>query len=70
MHTRAERRHYKLKKKAQAKTVLQRYRLTEISDRLIGKHADNLAMCSCHMCGNPRKHWKQRTIQELKVSWE
>lgn len=23
------------------------------------------AICSCWMCGNPRKWWKQRTIKEL-----
>lgn len=28
--------------------------------------ANHLQGCSCHMCGNPRKYWKQRTIQELK----
>lgn len=29
-------------------------------------NANHLAQCSCHMCGNPRKHWKQRTISELR----
>lgn len=23
-------------------------------------------LCSCYMCGNPRKHWKEKTLQELK----
>lgn len=31
------------------------------------KYADHLATCSCHMCGNPRKLWKQRTMQELRA---
>ena len=22
--------------------------------------------CSCHMCGNPRKHWKETPIRELR----
>ncbi len=22
--------------------------------------------CSCFMCGNPRKYWKEKSIQELK----
>lgn len=30
------------------------------------RNANHLAMCSCHMCGNPRKHWKQKTITELR----
>ncbi len=33
----------------------------------IGIRAHSPAICSCHMCGNPRKHWKQRTIQELRI---
>jgi hypothetical protein len=24
--------------------------------------------CSCYMCGNPRKHWKEVTRQELKAN--
>lgn len=28
---------------------------------------NNRAKCSCHMCGNPRKHFKQKTLQEIKV---
>ena len=27
---------------------------------------DNLAKCSCWMCGNPRKHWRQITVQEQR----
>lgn len=27
----------------------------------------NLAACSCYMCGNPRKHWHTATIQEIKA---
>lgn len=30
------------------------------------KHANHLKMCSCHMCGNPRKHYKDFTFQEIK----
>lgn len=32
------------------------------------RHADNLASCSCHMCGNPRRIWNEPTIQEKKIS--
>lgn len=24
-------------------------------------------LCSCHMCGNPRKHFKEVTLQEKKA---
>ena len=29
--------------------------------------ADNLAVCSCHMCGNPRRAWGEKTRQELRA---
>ena len=29
------------------------------------KDSEHLATCSCHMCGNPRKHWKQKTLKEV-----
>lgn len=28
----------------------------------------HLAMCSCWMCGNPRKHFKTATLQETKAN--
>lgn len=32
------------------------------------KMAETRHPCSCHMCGNPRKHWKEETVQEQKMS--
>lgn len=32
------------------------------------KMAETRHPCSCHMCGNPRKHWKEETFQEQKMS--
>ncbi len=29
---------------------------------------DNRATCSCYMCGNPRRHWNEVTIQEKKAN--
>jgi hypothetical protein len=35
------------------------------SDRDIGKSASvHGAHCSCEMCGNPRKHFKEKTLAE------
>jgi len=39
--------------------------------RLVGKpdyehHANHLAVCSCAGCGNPRRHFRERTLGELK----
>jgi hypothetical protein len=30
------------------------------------KMAETRKHCSCYMCGNPRKHWKDKTIQEKR----
>ena len=30
----------------------------------IRKMAETRKPCSCYMCGNPRKHWKDKTMQE------
>ena len=32
------------------------------------KSADHLAVCSCWMCGNPRKWYGETTMQERKAS--
>lgn len=32
------------------------------------RHADNRKSCSCYMCGNPRKYWKELTLQEKRFS--
>ena len=31
-----------------------------------GKAADHLKMCSCHMCGNERRHFDRPTISEKR----
>jgi hypothetical protein len=33
--------------------------------RLIGRLAHTRTICSCPMCGNPRRHFKIKTRQEL-----
>lgn len=37
------------------------------SAKRIGVHAHTAANCSCAMCGNPRKHFGERTRQELRL---
>lgn len=32
----------------------------------VGKAARTPAICSCHMCGNPRKYWGYLSFQEEK----
>jgi hypothetical protein len=31
------------------------------------RSANHLKMCSCHMCGNPRRHFKSATLQEQRA---
>ncbi len=32
----------------------------------IGRYRKVRTPCSCYMCGNPRKHFKEKTIQERR----
>lgn len=41
--------------------------LDERDERSAHILANHGKVCSCHMCGNPRKHWNEKTIQERKV---
>jgi len=34
------------------------------------KYRNSGQPCSCPMCGNPRKHFKQKTRQEIKAGYE
>ncbi len=38
----------------------------QMSPKLLGKVAQTPATCSCWMCGNDRKHFKHRTVQERR----
>ena len=33
----------------------------------LGKVVDTPCPCSCWMCGNPRRHFKEATLQELRA---
>jgi hypothetical protein len=61
---RARRRHLMMRARAKARRVAE----------WIGwdvdwtvKNADHLKNCSCLVCGNPRKHWNEKTIQEKRM---
>lgn len=39
-------------------------------ERRLGIVASTAALCSCHMCGNPRRYWKTKdalTVQEQRL---
>lgn len=35
-------------------------------NRVPERHANHLAVCSCWMCGNPRRYWREATVQERR----
>lgn len=61
MKKRSLRRHHLQRMKKKAKKV---YWFNEPEKAIT--LADHLASCSCHMCGNPRKFFKEKTLQEKK----
>lgn len=67
---RALRRHYKNLKINKARDVLKNnWHIKNPSDKMVARHADNLAICSCSMCGNPRKFFNEKTIQEKRAHY-
>lgn len=65
MRDRAFRRFQELKKKKWVQRVFSRWR--PLDEAQIGYLAHSPHNCSCHMCGNPRKHWKEKTMQEKRA---
>jgi len=66
MRDKAFRREAEKRKKEWAKKTFTREYWNGMSDVQVGIRAHSPKKCSCLMCGNPRKYWKQKTIQEKK----
>lgn len=68
--SRAERRHHHQRMLDKVKTFsFYKYFWPNEEDKILHqkKTAENRKPCSCHMCGNPRKHWKdKKTMQEKR----
>jgi len=60
---RALRLHHKMRIKSKRKDYLLMKDLDSIS---ILKFINTPKPCSCFMCGNPRKFWKEKTLQEIR----
>lgn len=70
MRSRAERRHHheRMLNKVKKFGLYQNYFWSEEEkEEHQRKMAETRKPCSCHMCGNPRKHWKDKTMQEKKA---
>ena len=63
--SRALRRHHeaRLKKNRQYHFYGSRGKLDTKS---LGQVLHTASLCSCHMCGNPRKYLRERTVQERR----
>ncbi|CAM2193256.1 conserved protein of unknown function [Paraburkholderia kururiensis] len=66
MHGRAERR----AQRARLKAKRRQYQIWSDAfarpDVWLGSYVDTPTPCSCWMCGNPRHHFHERTIQERR----
>jgi hypothetical protein len=67
MRSRAFRRFQEIKKKQWVQKFFSRHRLRDLTDADIGVYAHTPAICSCYVCGNPRKHRHEKTIQEKRM---
>ena len=61
---RAKRRHQKFRVREKAKRVFKWVMGDLYEETHATKRADHMANCSCVMCGNPRKHFNERSRQE------
>tara|TARA_R110000772_G_scaffold99174_2_gene198841 strand:- start:6208 stop:6444 length:237 start_codon:yes stop_codon:yes gene_type:complete len=68
MRTRAERRKHKQRMKKKAERIVRSEGWTDeeyVAHRVL-RITENRKACSCMMCGNPRKMFGKKTIQERK----
>ena len=61
---RAKRRHHKFRVRDKAKRVFKWLMGDLYDDNDATKRAEHMAGCSCSMCGNPRKFFKESTRKE------
>lgn len=66
MRSRGIRRHHEQRIKSRVRSYYGG--LAANDPRHIGKIAHARRLCSCQLCGNPRRHWGQATIQEMRAN--
>lgn len=69
--SRAERRHHHHRMLGRAREIAHMQGLDDwFTKEQFEKHiryiAENRKKCSCYMCGNPRRTFKQKTMQEMR----
>lgn len=69
MRGKSFRRHQMEKRKSWAKRAIKERYGSPPTDKQIGMFADTPKMCSCHMCGNQRKHWGDK-FSDIKKKYD
>jgi hypothetical protein len=71
-HKRALRRHHDKRKKEWVRKTLGRYftYATDLSARRVGMYSRTPKVCSCFMCGNPRRFHQKPSVQERRAILE
>lgn len=65
MRSRGIRRHHEGRVKSRVKSYYDGHAAG--NPRSVGRIAHTRRMCSCRLCGNPRKYFRQATIQEMRA---
>ena len=64
----SENRHHENRLKKYTKKIISTWFSSEPTKEQIGKsYSVHASGCSCKACGNPRKHFNDKTIQEKKA---
>ncbi|MEA2039476.1 MAG: hypothetical protein U9N82_06545 [Thermodesulfobacteriota bacterium] len=71
-HKRALRRHHDKRKKEWVRKTLGHYftYATDLSARRVGMYSRTPKVCSCFMCGNPRRFHQKPSVQERRAILE
>jgi len=64
MKNRAVRRHHN--ERLRAKRSKYNTVALDATEKRVGKALHTACACSCWMCGNPRRHFGERTVQEKR----
>ena len=71
-HKRALRRHHDKRKKGWVRKTLGHYFMnaTDLPARRVGMYSRTPKVCSCFMCGNPRRFHQKPSVQERRAILE
>lgn len=61
------RRHHRQRMRRRAARIAKEIWHSDYMAKNAQKYADNLKFCSCPICGNPRRYFNLKTIQEIKI---